>query len=449
MSRLFALAVLLAAPALAAPPNVVFFVTDDQRADAVGAFGGAVETPTMDALVGRGFAFRDAFCMGSTHGAVCQPSRAMFLTGRSLYRVPLDLKGVVTLPERFRKAGYDTFGTGKWHNGQPSFVRSFSHGGAAFFGGMHDPFAIPVWNYDATAAKPLDRAPPSKTHAETLFADAAVRFLEDEPHDKPFFVYVSFTSPHDPRTAPPEFAAKYDPAKTDLPPNFLPEHPFDNGEMDVRDEKLAARPRTPEEVRRHLADYHAMIEHVDHEIGRVLAAVEAAGKTEETLVVFMSDHGLAIGSHGLMGKQNLYDHSMRAPLVFAGPGVPHGQSDALCYLFDIFPTVCDLAGLDLPAGVEGKSLVPVMKGETDAVRDELFLSYRDVQRAIRDERWKLIVYPKAGRVQLFDLRADPDERRDLSGEPGMRPTVEGLFGRLTAAQTKLDDGLTLTLPAAR
>src|SRR6185295_12363812 len=124
-----------------------------------------------------------------------------------------------------------------------------------------------------------------------------------------------------------------------LPPDFLPQHPFDNGEMTVRDEKLAPWPRTPENIRSQLADYYALITFMDLQIGRILAALDKSGAAQDTIVVFSSDQGLALGSHGLMGKQNLYESGMKVPLIFAGPGIPKGQADALVYLHDIYPTV--------------------------------------------------------------------------------------------------------------
>ncbi|MGC1275304.1 MAG: sulfatase-like hydrolase/transferase [Planctomycetaceae bacterium] len=430
--------------AIAGPPNVLLFISDDQRADAIGAFGHPdVKTPNLDRLVERGFSFRNAYCMGSDVGAVCRPSRAMLLSGHNLFRAPADLADVVTLPECFRDAGYDTFGTGKWHNGRESFVRSFTHGGAVFFGGMGDPYKLPVADYQAIAAKPLGETHPSGLHAETLFADEAIRFLRDEPHKHPFFAYVSFTSPHDPRNAPPEFAAMYDPREVDLPPNFLPEHPFDNGELKIRDEQLAAWPRTPKVIRQHLAEYYAMISHIDHEVGRVLEALEASGEAAETIVVFTSDHGLAIGSHGLMGKQNLYEHSMKAPLIVAGPRVPHRESEAFVYLFDLFPMLCDFAGIDPPKSIDGKNLAPIVRGEATEVRQSLFTAYRDVQRSIRAGRWKLIDYPRTNRVQLFDLSVDPHEMHDFSNNPNYEKHVEALRKGLAVDQRRYGDELTL------
>jgi arylsulfatase A-like enzyme len=233
----------------------------------------------------------------------------------------------------------------------------------------------------------------------------------------------------------------YDPDEIDLPPNYMPVHPFDNGELSIRDELLAEFPRTEAEIRRHIAEYYAMITHVDDAIGQVLDALEQAGKTEDTIIVFAGDNGLAVGQHGLMGKQNMYDHSVRVPLIFAGPGVPEGeQRDSFCYLLDIYPTLCELIGLDTPGTVEGKSLVAAMR-EGAAVRETLHFAYMDRMRAVRDRQYKLIEYVVDGhqRTQLFDLEADPWELNDLSGDPGYREHVDRLRGELRKWRTDYAD----------
>ncbi|MCB0157928.1 MAG: sulfatase-like hydrolase/transferase, partial [Caldilineaceae bacterium] len=249
-------------------------------------------------------------------------------------------------------------------------------------------------------------------------------------HDQaaPFMLYVAFMAPHDPRTMPREFLELYDPDAVDLPPNFMAAHPFDNGEMDVRDEGLAAKPRDPAEIRRHIAEYYAMISHLDAQIGRVLDALEETGQADNTIIVFAGDNGLALGRHGLMGKQSLYDHSVHVPLILAGPGIPAGaQTDDYAYLLDIYPTLCDLLGVDTPASVDGMSLVPVLRG-TGSGRDQLVFAYRDVQRAIQDDRFKLIEYCVDGvrTTQLFDLARDPWELENLADDPTHAARVDAL-----------------------
>jgi arylsulfatase A-like enzyme len=342
----------------------------------------------------------------------------------------------------FRKAGHDTFMTGKWHNGPESARRSFAEGRAVFFGGMGNPYQLPVVDFGPGGlTNPRD----SGTHSVQLFADRAVEFLKGRKNDdQPFLCYVAFNAPHDPRLAPKEYHARFNAHRPPLPANFLPQHPFNNGDLTGRDERLAPWPRTPEVVRQHLADYYAAITFLDAQVGRILDALRTSGRYDNTLIVFTSDHGLAIGSHGLFGKQNLYDHSMHAPLVLVGPGVPRDKrSEALCYLLDIFPTLGDLAGVPAPAGSEGKSLAPVLAGKRSAVRDSIFTAYRAVQRGVRDDRWKLLVYPQVNKVQLFDLRNDPAERKDLAPDPAHAAEVERLTALLKDWQKKLGDALPL------
>ncbi|WP_165250414.1 sulfatase-like hydrolase/transferase [Paludisphaera soli] len=441
-------ALLLAAAPTAADeprrPNVLFLYSDDHRADAIGALGNpAVRTPNLDALVRQGTVLTRAYCNGSMQGAVCVPSRAMLLTGRGLFRVHEKMEGQGTWPEAFGAAGYETFATGKWHNGPESLRRSFRKAEAVFLGGMGDPYALPL--RDLLPDGSLGDPRPSGRHSVEVFADAASRFIKGRKQgDPPFLAYVAFNAPHDPRVAPAEYRAKYRDEAVPLPANFLPEHPFDDGEMLIRDERLAPWPRTPEVVRRHLADYYAAIEHLDAQVGRILDALRDAGRLDDTLVVFAGDHGLAIGSHGLFGKQNLYEHSMRSPVVLAGPGVPAGRTvDALAYLHDLFPTLGELAGVAGPEGSEGLSLVPVFEGREPSRRADLLTAYRDVQRAIRDGRRKLIAYPRINKVQLFDLRDDPDELRDLAADPASAAEVDRLTVLLRRRQAEAGDDLPL------
>jgi arylsulfatase A len=427
-------------PAPPRRPSVLVILTDDQRADTIQALGNArIRTPVLDGLVARGTVFERAYCMGSMQGAVCVPSRAMLLSGRSLFHVDERLAKTDTWPEAFARAGYRTFITGKWHNGKGSLTRCFADGDAVFLGGMKDHFAVPLVSF--TAHGETRQVAAGGRHSSEVFGSAAERFV-NTLGDEPFFAWVAFTAPHDPRQPAPGFRERLAGREPLLPANYLPEHPFDNGELDVRDEKLLPRPRPREQVVEELAAYYAMIEGVDAQVGRVLAALEARGRLDDTIVLFTSDHGLALGSHGLLGKQNLYEHSMRSPAILAGPGVPEGRRiDALAYLFDLTATVGELAGVFPPTGNEGKSLLPVCRGERKSIRDALLLAYRDVQRAVITPAWKLIAYPKVGRTQVFHLAEDPDERHDLAADPAVADRRAALERELLTAETSAGDPL--------
>ena len=237
--------------------------------------------------------------------------------------------------------------------------------------------------------------------------------------------------PHDPRSAEPQFHKLYDPAKIPLSPAFLPQHPFDNGEMTVRDEKLAPWPRTPADTKQQNADYYSCVTGLDHHVGRIFAELKASGQWDNTIIIFSGDNGLSLGEHGLFGKQNLYEFGgMHVPLVIAGPGIPKGKSEALVYLMDLFPTFADFAGATIPAGVEGKSIVPILTARQTKVRDVLYTAYRDCQRSIRDDRWKLIRYPLVDRTQLFDLSTDPHELKNLADQPAHAAKITELTALL-------------------
>ena len=436
-------------------PNVLFLFSDDQRFDTIGALNNSeIRTPNLDRLVRRGTAFTRAHIMGGTSGAVCMPSRAMLLTGRSLFHLQDRGAGIpeehALLPEIFRSAGYRTFGTGKWHNGRRAYARSFSHGGKIMFGGMSDHLKVPLFDFDPTGEYPKKRKYIGSGFSSTIFSDETIRFIENDIGDDPFFAYVSYTAPHDPRMAPKEYADLYPPEGVGLPKNFMPAHPFENGEMRVRDEKLAPFPRTEKVVREHLAAYYAMITHMDAEIGRILDALDRSGKASNTIIVFSGDNGVAVGCHGLLGKQNIYDHSVRVPLIVCGPGIPQGgRAEGLCFLNDLFPTLCDLADLDTPASVEGKSLVPMLRDPGRRVRDSVFLAYRKFQRGIRtDDDWKLIKYCVRGETstQLFDLNSDPHELHNLAGEARHAVRQTALESLLTRRMKELDDFCRLDEP---
>jgi len=430
------------------PPNIVLILTDDQRFDTIAALGNReIRTPRIDRLVERGFAFTNAYIMGGTQPAVCVPSRAMLHSGLGLWRARDDLQGQTTLGEVLRGAGYATYAVGKWHNKAPSLIRGYDKARAIFLGGMSDQYRVPL--RDLTDEGKLSEPRIVERHSTELFCDAAIELLGAHRGPKPFFLYLALTSPHDPRTAPAEFARMYDRTKIELPKNFLPEHPFDNGELRIRDELLAPFPRPADEIRRHIADYYAMISHLDHEIGRVLDALDASGCGKNTIVIFAGDNGLAVGQHGLMGKQNLYEHSIRVPLIVAGSGIRTGRSDSPVYLHDLFATVCDWAGAKTPQ-CDAESLRPLIDGTSTEGRKQIVAGYRQWQRAVRQGQFKLIEYRVQGAryTQLFDLAADPWEMENLAPRPEHAQRIAQMRTLLADELRKAGDPVEFPLDAA-
>ena len=420
-------------------PNILFLFAEDMRADTISSYGNSqIRTPHLDGLVARGFSFRQNYCAGSNSGAVCIPSRAMLMSGKYWMHTNNELDGEFIFPELFRQNGYTTFITGKWHNQKASALRGFERGKALFLGGMSDHTRVPV--QDICNGECSSHRYGEKFSSE-LFADAAVEFLTTYDEDRPFLAYAAFTAPHDPRQPPEVYRQEYYDNLPPLPPNFLPQHPFDNGQaLGGRDEDLGSYPRTEDVIRGQLAEYYGMVTHLDEQIGRILQSLEQSGRASNTIIIFGVDHGLAMGSHGLLGKQNVYEHSMRVPLIFSGPGIPERESTrALTYLLDIYPTMCSLAGIEAPSHLEGHNLCSIWDGESQKVRDTVFLPYMNLQRAVRNERWKLICYPQINHHQLFDLENDPNEINNLAEDPAFAGGVESMLSLMKEYQEKLGD----------
>lgn len=424
-------------------PNVLLLVSDDQRPDTIGALGNAaIRTPHLDALARRGVVIQNASCAHP----LCFPSRAELLTGCTGFRNgtynQLKLQeGVPLWPAVMQGAGYRTCYVGKWHTaGRPGRIgfemcdglyASGQRGAAPYLDFRGRPATGYVgWQFQTDAGQRFPEEGIGLTpDISSRFADAAIRLIK-QPSDKPFFIQVNFTAPHDPRIWPSGAEQAYDPARLSLPPNFLPEHPFDHGNARGRDELLLPFPRTADDVRQELACYYAVISDLDAQIGRILAALAASGQQDNTLVIFTSDHGLAVGSHGLVGKQNMYAHTIQVPLIIAGPGIPQGeQRSTQCYLRDLFPTVCELAKIEQPP-VDGRSLVPALRGDRQEIYPFTIGYFQDSQRMIRQGSTKLIWYPKIDRWQFFDLAADPHEMHDRIGDLDHSAAVEELKNKL-------------------
>ncbi|QDT18131.1 sulfatase-like hydrolase/transferase [Alienimonas californiensis] len=419
-------------------PNVLFLLTDDQRADTIAALGNPhIVTPNLDALANRGFSFSECYCLGGNSGAVCFPSRNMLLSGRTYFRHEVKQGGRTSadpakpnFAAALGAAGYETYHHGKKGNTATLLHTRFEH--SKYLSNDHEV---------RMSGQPGEE-----------IVDAALEFFEERDDDRPWAMYLAFSTPHDPRVAAEEYRSQYDPADLPVPPNFLPLHPYQIGSDVVRDEVLGPFPRTLPDTRAQIHDYYAAITGLDHHIGRLLADLEARGELENTLIAFSSDHGLSLGSHGRFGKQSLYRESMRAPLILAGPGVPHGSSATPVYLHDIYPTICDLLEIDpaggstVPAELHGRSFKWAL-GQGKGGRPALFGSYLDVQRSVYDGRWKLIRFPQIGVTRLFDLETDPHEILDLASDPAQAERIEELFALLKELQKEVGDDLDLDAPA--
>jgi len=437
--------------------NVLFLLADDQRPDTVRHLGNPhIDTPNLDALARRGMAFTRAVCANP----ICTPSRAEILSGCSGFR-----NGVIDFqrqidpqlklwPQAMREAGYHTWYVGKWHNDGLPIQRGyeqtrglFAGGGGRWWKDQVDWRGTAVTGYrgwvfqDDQGQLFPERGVGLTPDISNHFADAAIDLIRRRP-SQPFFLQVCFTAPHDPLFFPTGYEEKYSADQLPLPGNFLSEHPFDHGNFEGRDEQLLPWPRTPAMIRAELAVYYAVISHLDAQIGRIIAALEETGQLHNTLVIFASDHGLALGSHGLRGKQNMYEHTVNVPLILAGPGVSRGQTTAAqVYLRELYPTVCELVGIPIPATVEGQSFAGVLSRQTQVAHEHVFCYFRDKQRMVRDDRWKLIHYPHLDRWQLFDLRSDPLEMQDLAARPGHLDTKARLTALLRAEQQRAGDAL--------
>ncbi|OAI52841.1 choline-sulfatase [Planctomyces sp. SCGC AG-212-M04] len=442
-------------------PNILFLFADDMTFTAIHEVGNKeIQTPNLDRLATSGTVFTHAYNTGGFHGAVCVASRTMLVTGRTLWRAKaLDDrmkkdKDVGTMwPQWMHAAGYETYQTGKWHIATDPAAR-FDHV-AHVRGGM--PETVPeAYN------RPLDGKPdpwsPSDPkfggfweggkHWSEVVADDAIGFIDDaKERKKPFFAYVAFNAPHDPRQSPKSFVDRYPLKDIAMPKSFLPEYPWKDAigvDVKQRDGSIAPYPRTEHAVKVHRQEYYAIITHLDEQIGRILDHLDKTGQTQSTYIFFTADHGLAVGEHGLMGKQNLFDHSVRVPFLARGPRFKAGQRNSTPILMqDVTPTSLELAGAKVPETMEFKSLLPVADGTASDLHGPIYLAYRTLQRAYVKDGYKLILYPEVPKRLLFNLKADPLEMNDLSEDSSQQSRQKELFEELVGRMKQADDPLEL------
>ncbi len=434
-------------------PDLVLVVTDDQRPDTIHALGNSrIRTPSLDRLVRSGVTFRRAY----TGYPICYASRAQLLTGCNVFTALRDYPrsqvrdSLATLAGTLGKAGYTTVYSGKWHNDGNPLTRGYQQVAGLYSAGGAKHIVMPSvdqrgmpltgyrgWTFKDSQNQPrLELGVGLRPDNSEIIGQEVVRVIDEAEPSDPLFLHVNFAFPHDPRQWPESMPNAYSPEECSLPSNFRTDHGFDHGNEGGRDEVLLPRPLKPLQVQAELALYYAMISDVDQQVGRIIKALERTGRLQNTVFIFTSDQGLALGSHGLLGKQNQYEHSIRSPLIVAGPrglvgsGLAIDESlvasseilvgrevDALVELSDLFPTLCDFAGVPVPATVEGASLLPVLTGKETRVHDVVYGVFTDTQRMICDDRWKFIFYPKVGRQQLFDLREDPHELVNRVDDP--------------------------------
>ncbi len=420
-------------------PNILFIIADDQSPFDLKSYNpdSALETPVLDRLAAEGMTIDGAYHMGSWSGAVCTPSRHMVMSGRTLWHLPgpkpnkkqkakagnnkpvgfdhapADL-AEHTMAAVFNRAGYATMRTCKRGNSYEAANRQFTR------------------RHDATKRGGTAESG-SAWHAEQV-----LDYLNDRESEKqtdPFLIYFGFSHPHDTRDGTPELLSKYGavnhadpetlpPASEDapqLPVNYLPEHPFHHGHPNLRDEVSVSgvwKRRDPTTIRNEIGREFACSENIDIQIGRVLEKLDAMGELDNTYIVYTADHGMAIGRHGLQGKQNLYQHTWRVPLIVKGPGIKAAsRAEGNVYLLDVLATLCDLTGVQPPETNEGTSFAPILKGEQQKIRDVLYGVYcggtKPGMRCVKQGDWKLIKYDvldgKVRETQLFNLAANPHE----------------------------------------
>jgi len=426
-------------------PNILFIFADDLAYDAVGYSGNSeVKTPTIDALAASGTRFGNAYNMGAWGGAVCMASRKMLNTGYFLNRAEsAKLAPIVSekkmWSQRMQSAGYQTFFTGKWHVGvKPNQIFNKSvhvRGGMPNQtpSGYHRPVEGQVDKWS-----PYDRSKngfwKGGKHWSEVVADDAVEFLDGQTDPKkPFFMYVAFNAPHDPRQAPKSYVDQYPLDQISVPKNFLPEYPYHKQigcSPKLRDEKLAPFPRTHFAIKTHRQEYYSIITHMDDQIGRILETLKKKGLDKNTMIVFTADHGLAVGQHGFLGKQNMYQHSVRVPFIVSGPGVSSKQVDTPIYLQDVMPTSLEWAGAGSQKDVDFKSLRGLLAGTTGQHHPYITGRYMKHQRMVVSQGHKLIHYQDGDVYRLYNLANDPLEMKDLAKKDGQKGLIESLKSKL-------------------
>jgi choline-sulfatase len=427
------LALSFAAAGAAAPAyNVLFLMTDEHNPRVLGCYGDQlVATPTLDALAARGVRFTAAYCQNP----ICVPSRVSLVSGRMASTLGVrgnsanpQYENISTLADVFTQAGYQTAWLGKPHWGNPRFPADVRRGGVR--GKAGDAADEPA---DEERGQRLPQQSkisswPVEENPEHLTTNRALEFMRDN-RARPFFLGVSFVKPHFPFTIQAKYYEMYR-GKVALP--RAPQRLIDELPAVSRQERAKYKhaEATTEDILRTKAIYYGMVTYVDEEFGRIVRQLDELGLREKTIIVYTVDHGEMLGDRGIWYKNSFYDQSARVPFIWSFPKeLPTNRVVAAPAMnLDIFPTLCDLCGLAKPAGLEGRSLVPLLRGtETGADRFALSENYRGgfTGRMIRTAQWKYFFYTN-GEEYLYDLSTDPDEETNLVKNSDFRRIADEL-----------------------
>ena len=453
-------------------PNILFLFADDHAYDATGLMSeGYVQTPTIDKIASEGVYYQRAYNMGAWNAPVCAASRSMLNTGKSLWNTKRlfdnkHLSSHYSWSQRLHNAGYTTFFAGKWHVSGYDPKQLFDYTGTIRPGmpATKGDSNRPVQDQEDTwspSNPELEGYWKGGKHWSEVTADETIDFLKQRGSagdSKPFFAYVAFNAPHDPRQSPQKYLDLYPLKSVPLPPSFMPSYPYTKqmGIWDIRAETLAPRPRTEFAIKVHRREYYALISHMDAQISRILEELKNQGMSDNTVIIYTADNGLSIGNHSFMAKQSMYDYSLASPLIISGPNIPKGiQSNQRIYIQDIMPTTLEIAGLAKSefADVDFDSLLPLNQHATQKHSSPIYGAYMDFSRCVIKGKWKLIYYPKASRYRLFNLESDPHELSDLAHDPANKALIQELFSTLSSLQSELGDPYvptpTMAMPAEK
>jgi iduronate 2-sulfatase len=427
----------LAVSAADAKPNVLFIISDDLRTE-LGCYGSPLaKTPNIDALAAAGVQFDRAYCQFP----LCNPSRSSMLTGR--YPASTGVFGnrswfgrehpeFISLPRYFRDDGYATLRAGKIFHGGIDDADAWTEGGEArIYGDVRlgrreaQRPSTPADRSDRWDALPGD----GSRRGDSRTADLAIDYLQ-RCGDKPFLLACGFSKPHSPLRAPRRFVDLYDLQSIRLPVDFAPRPTVPDGfpTRSIRPKNadlFVGRDASTEEAKEMIRAYLACVTWMDENVGRVLDELDRLGLRDNTIVVFWGDHGYQLGERGKWSKAgSLFEQGARVPLIIDAPGAAgNGRpSPRVVQSIDIYPTLVELCGLPQPAGLEGRSLVPLLEDPVAPWDHPAYTVWSEDGRtftgvSVRDERWRYAEFDGGGGAMLFDEDADPQELKNLADDP--------------------------------